>query len=206
MSHLPTLIVLATTAMPEGQAGLRDPALRPALPDFQQIAQTLDLAQDAGLPVVLAASRWVKQQCEVFAPDVTCLEADGLHAAGSTGSSWVRAAAQAVQACSHASGWLVMPAPMADLLPSTLHQLCQALRQAPLVRPTYQMQAGYPLGFSGEFYSELVRLQTEDQLRRMLVRYPSATIDTDDAAVCWGGAGTPGWPGASQAARRGWPG
>ncbi len=206
MSHLPTLIVLATTAMPEGQAGLRDPALRPALPDFQQIAQTLDLAQDAGLPVVLAASRWVKQQCEVFAPDVTCLETDGLQVAGSAGSSWVRGAAQAVQACSHASGWLVMPAPMADLQASTLHQLCAAMRQAPLVRPTYQMQAGYPLGFSGEFYSELVRLQTEDQLRRMLARYPAASFDTEDAAVCWDETGNRVWPGATQSPHKGWMG
>jgi molybdenum cofactor cytidylyltransferase len=185
MSYPPTLIILATPS-PTALPGQDDQGARPAVPDFQHIAQTLDLAMDAELPVVLVASRWVKQQCEVFAPEISCVESELLSPPGQPGQDWVKAVGQAVQACPQANGWLVMPTPMNQIQVATLRQLASAVHNSPLVRPSHQMQAGYPLGFSPEFYSELVRLNSDSELRRLLSRYPMVHIDVDDPGVTIG--------------------
>jgi hypothetical protein len=182
MSSQPTLIILATPS-PTSLSGHADDGLRPAVPDFQHIAQTLDLAMDAELPVVLAASRWVRQQCEVFAPEITCVESDLLSPPGQPGQDWVRAVSQAVQACPQSNGWLIMPMPMHLVQLATLRTLSAAVCASPMVCPSYRMQSGYPLGFSSEFYSELVRLQAFSDLRRLLSRYPMLRVDVDDPGV-----------------------
>lgn len=196
----PTLIVLATPTLPAPLTAHSTMASRPAWPDFQHIAHTLDTAQDAGLAVVLMASRWIKQQCEVFAPDVVCQETELLPPQASAGTHWVRALAQAVQLCPQAPGWLVMPTPMPQLAAPTLVELCRALQRHALVRPVHRMQAGYPLGFSGEFYSELVRLDAEADLRRLLARYPLSELSTDDPGVL----AHAGWPDAKHGDARPW--
>jgi hypothetical protein len=202
-SHQPTLIILATPS-PTALSGVADDGLRPAVPDFQHIAQTLDLAMDAELPVVLVASRWVRQQCEVFAPEITCVESDLLNPPGGlSGNDWVRAVGQAVQACPQSNGWLMMPTPMYSLHVATLKALGQAVCGSPMVCPSYRMQAGYPLGFSTEFYSELVRLQSGGDLRRLLSRYPLVQVDVDDPGVIPGCAVPPGWPQGQTAAAPG---
>jgi CTP:molybdopterin cytidylyltransferase MocA len=182
MSLQPTLIILATPS-PTSLSGLADEGVRSAVPDFQHIAQTLDQAMDAELPVVLVASRWVKQQCEVFAPEITCVESELLSPPSQAGQDWVRAVGQAVQACPQAVGWLVMPTPMYRVRLDTLKALSAAVCAAPMVCPSYQMQTGYPIGFSSEFYSELTRLQGGLDLRRLLSRYPMWRVDVDDPGV-----------------------
>ncbi len=182
MSNPPTLIILATPS-PTARLGQDDEGTRPAVPDFQHIAQTLDLAMDAELPVVLVASRWVKQQCEVFAPEISCVESELLSPPGQPGQDWVKAVGQAVQACPQANGWLVMPTPMHRVKLDTLRALGGAVCAAPMVCPSYRMHTGYPIGFSSEFYSELVRLQGGLDLRRLLSRYPLLRVDVDDPGV-----------------------
>jgi CTP:molybdopterin cytidylyltransferase MocA len=207
MSDQPTLIILATPHAPQLGALVDVGDVRPALPDFQHIAQALDVALDAGMQVVLLASRWVKQQCEVFAPEVHCVETEVLSPPLGPGVDWAKAVAQGVQASPQAQGWLVMPSPMWRLQPATLRALSQAVMNQPMVCPSYQMQAGYPLGFSSEFYSELVRLQSASELRRLHSRYPLVQLNVDDPGVLagapWGvqaAVAAPGLAGLGRAA------
>ncbi len=185
MSDQPTLIILATPHAPHhgAMADMGETDVSQALPDFQHIAQALDVALEAELSVVLLASRWVKQQCEVFAPEVHCVETEVLSPPMGPGVDWARAVSQGVQASPQAAGWLVMPSPMWRLQVSTLKALSQAVLDMPMVCPSYQMQNGHPLGFSSEFYSELVRLQSAAELRRLHSRYPLVQLDVDDPGV-----------------------
>ncbi|MEY4766692.1 MAG: hypothetical protein RI907_3365 [Pseudomonadota bacterium] len=182
MSPAPTLIILATAQWHVQGASAAGDESRPAWPDFRALAQTLELGLDADWPVVVAAPRWVRQQCAVFAPSVTCIDADVL-SPPTHASHWVQAIAQAVQASAQASSWVIMPGPMPNLRPETLATLQRQLTQQALVCPSHHMRLGYPLGLSGEFYSELVRLQSEHDLKRLLSRYPWATFETEDPAV-----------------------
>ena len=40
-----------------------------------------------------------------------------------------------------------------------------------------------PVGFSAEFYSELIRLQRERDLQRLLAQYPAHGVEVDDAGI-----------------------
>jgi CTP:molybdopterin cytidylyltransferase MocA len=184
MSHLPTLIIMATPAgrpswVPEGAAH----AQAPALPDFQHIAQTLDVALEADMPVVLLASRWVQQQCEVFAPEVTCVDVNALAMPQPGPDQRAQAVASGVQASAQCSGWLVMPWPMWQVKPQTLRTLADAVRRHPMVCPVHRMQSGQPVGLSAEFYSELSGLGTAAQWRRLWARYPVTPMEVDDPGV-----------------------
>ena len=47
------------------------------------------------------------------------------------------------------------------------------------VVPTHQGLPCYPIGFGAEFYSELIRIQSGQDLTRLLARYPSADVAVD---------------------------
>lgn len=195
MSTRTTLIIMATPgARPGWTWTAPDSAAGPLLPDFQHIAQTLDTALEAGLDVVLLSSRWVQQQCEVFAPEITCVSVPALDATPPGPDQWAQAVSAGVQASGLAKGWIVMPWPMWQVRHDTLQALDRALTQHTMVCPVFQGQSGQPVGLSSELYSELSQLTKALQWRRLWARYPSASVAVTDPGVLSGDALPLEWP------------
>ena len=81
---------------------------------------------------------------------------------------------------SGAPGWIVMPADMPLLRPSTVLAVATALEQHPVVYAQYRGRRGHPVAFAAELYSELILLDGDDGARRVVARYPSHGQDVDD--------------------------
>ena len=94
-----------------------------------------------------------------------------------------KAIAAGVLSSTHAPGWLLWPAEVGLIEPDTLVQLAKAVQQYPMVFPEYRQQRGQPIGLSSEFYSELIRLNTEWDLNRLMNRYPALGIEVNDPGV-----------------------
>jgi molybdenum cofactor cytidylyltransferase len=91
--------------------------------------------------------------------------------------------AAGVSASGDSNGWLIVPADMPLLRPSSMLAVAAALEQYPIAFAQYRGRRGHPVGFSAELYSELVALQGDEGARRILARYPSQAIEVDDAGV-----------------------
>jgi len=92
--------------------------------------------------------------------------------------------AAAVMTRPQASGWLLLPADMPMLQVGTLQSLADILpSQGPIVFPCHRHRRGHPVAFSAELYSELVRLGSEQDLRRLAARYPSVDLEIDDPGI-----------------------
>ena len=81
---------------------------------------------------------------------------------------------------SGAPGWIVMPADMPLLRPSTVLAVATALEQHPVVYAQHRGRRGHPVAFAAELYSELILLDGDDGARRVVARYPSYGQDVDD--------------------------
>ena len=77
-------------------------------------------------------------------------------------------------------GWIVLPADMPLLRPSTVLAVATALEQHPVVYAQYRGRRGHPVAFAAELYSELILLDGDDGARRVVARYPSHGQDVDD--------------------------
>jgi molybdenum cofactor cytidylyltransferase len=82
-----------------------------------------------------------------------------------------------------AGGWLVLPADMPLVRPSTLQLVARKLAHAAVAFAQYRGRQGHPVGFSGELYSELVRLEGDEGARRLVARYPAMGVEVDDPGV-----------------------
>lgn len=91
--------------------------------------------------------------------------------------------ATAISECSDVSGWLLLTAQTPFVKSQTLKDLAIALQDHILVYSQYAGQQGYPIGFNAELFSELVRLNSEHELRRLFIRYPSYAVDVEDPGV-----------------------
>lgn len=91
--------------------------------------------------------------------------------------------AAGVSARSDAGGWLVLPADMPRVAPSTLRTVAAALGQHPVVYAQYRGRRGHPVGFSAELFSELLSLNGDEGARRLLARYPTVAVEVDDPGV-----------------------
>ena len=91
--------------------------------------------------------------------------------------------AAGVAATGNAEGWLVLPADMPLLRPSSILAVADALAQYPVCYAQHRGQRGHPVGFNAELYSELLALQGDEGARRILARYPSQGIELDDPGV-----------------------
>jgi molybdenum cofactor cytidylyltransferase len=90
------------------------------------------------------------------------------------------AIAAGVAARVDAPGWVILPASPPLVRPATLVAVAGALAQHPVAYAQHQGRPGRPVGFAAELYSELVQLDGNDGVRRLLVRYPSVGVDVDD--------------------------
>ena len=82
-----------------------------------------------------------------------------------------------------ATGWLMLPADMPLVRPSSLRAVAAALDQQPIAFAQHRGRRGHPVGFAAELFSELVMLKGDEGARRLLARYPTAAVELDDAGV-----------------------
>jgi molybdenum cofactor cytidylyltransferase len=91
--------------------------------------------------------------------------------------------ATGVSARAGASGWLVLPADMPRVRPTTLRQVAQALATHAVAYAQYHGLRGYPVGFAAELYSELTALTGDEGARRLVARYPAQAVEVDDPGM-----------------------
>ena len=91
--------------------------------------------------------------------------------------------AAGVSARADSPGWLLLPADMPRVKPSTLQAVAQALQGHPVAFAQHQGRRGHPVAFSAELYSELAALTGDEGARRLVARYPSHAVEVDDPGV-----------------------
>ena len=88
-----------------------------------------------------------------------------------------------VSATGDADGWLILPADMPLVQPSTIMAVAQGLERYPVCYAQYRGIQGHPVGFGTELYSELMALQGDEGARRIVARYAAQPITVDDPGV-----------------------
>lgn len=121
------------------------------------------------------ARRYVAARDVIVLPDAG---SPGLPASGMGHSIGV-----GVGARPQASGWLMLPADMPLVLPTTLQAVARQLVQNAVVYAQFKGRRGHPVGFSAELYSELVTLGGDEGARRLVSRYPSLGLEVNDPGV-----------------------
>ncbi|PIM51050.1 molybdopterin-guanine dinucleotide biosynthesis protein MobA [Roseateles chitinivorans] len=91
--------------------------------------------------------------------------------------------AAGVAATGDAPGWLILPADMPMVRPSTLAAVADAIERDPIAYAQHRGRRGHPVGFNAELFSELTGLQGDEGARRLLARYPAQAVDVDDPGV-----------------------
>jgi molybdenum cofactor cytidylyltransferase len=117
----------------------------------------------------------------VAARDVIVLPEVG--APGQSGLGMGHSISAGVSARPDSSGWLILPADMPQVLPTTLQAVARQLAQHAVVYAQYKGRRGHPVGFSSELYSELVGLSGDEGARRLIARYPAFGLEVDDPGV-----------------------
>ena len=143
------------------------------------LGQTLGHVLASGLPLVVVttptlaaeASRTVASRDVVVIPETQAALGMG------------RSLAAGVAARSDGAGWLILPADMPLVQPSTLDAVAAALAHHPVAFAQHLGRRGHPVGFAAELYSELRLLTGDEGARRLLARYPASAVDVDDAGV-----------------------
>ncbi len=154
----------------------------------------------AGLPSFLDGTQHLVQSCQACGMHVVLLGSTSLLAKASRWelkaplqltpiqeahpAQWLSSALRTgVQVSAQASGWVLLPSGLTPPRPHTLTQLRQALRQHLLVYPSHGGRVGMPMGFGQELFSELIRLNSDRELLRLMNRYPAQPLELDDPTV-----------------------
>jgi len=88
-----------------------------------------------------------------------------------------------VSATGDADGWLILPADMPLVQPTTIMAVAEGLERYPVCYAQYRGIQGHPVGFGTELYSELMALQGDEGARRIVARYAAQPIAVDDPGV-----------------------
>lgn len=88
-----------------------------------------------------------------------------------------------VGATGDAGGWLILPADMPLVQPSTIMAVAEGLERFPVCYAQHRGIQGHPVGFGTELFSELMALQGDEGARRIVARYAAQPIDVDDPGV-----------------------
>ena len=185
MSPLPTVIVLAA-GLGSRFAGTGN-KLEQLLADESSgiaaavMSHTLRHALASGLPVLVITTAELAPLAheDVAARDVLVVP----KAAPTRGRGMGDSIAAGVAARSDSPGWLLLPADMPRVKPSTLQAVAQALSGHSVAFAQHGGRRGHPVGFSAELYSELIGLTGDEGARRMVARYPSFAVEVDDPGV-----------------------
>ncbi|HEJ6927538.1 TPA: nucleotidyltransferase family protein [Serratia marcescens] len=122
---------------------------------------TLRQALASGLPVQVVTrpdNLPVLAACAAKQVPVTLLASAGL------GDS----IAAGVAATPHWQGWLIHLADMPFVNAEVFRQVADAIRQHPIVRPSYAQQPGHPVGFSALLRKQLCQLHGDNGARGLL--------------------------------------
>jgi molybdenum cofactor cytidylyltransferase len=154
-----------------------------ALDNYHPVSTLIRRVQDTGLSLLLVApmsmvetaSQWLPadQIMPVSSPSVVMQRSDWL----------VRGVALGVMTCANAGGWIMLPSDMPMVQGSTLLELANAMQYSPVAYPCHRHQRGHPVAFAPELCSELVKLDCEHDLRRLVARYPAADVPVDDPGI-----------------------
>jgi len=176
MNHNFAVIVLAAGAGTR-YLGPRH-KLSEMLGDRTVLARTVGNAHASQMPVVVVTTAELLEQIRAPLPtrDVVVLDPDAPRGMGDSIAAGVSVRASA-------DGWLVLPGDMPLVQPQTLRAVAAALEQQPVAFAQHRGRRGHPVGFGSELFSELVRLQGDEGARRLLARYPTVAVDTDDPGV-----------------------
>lgn len=189
VDRLPTLLIVTGPSTQKeddnpatGQLSARQEA---ALQLFSNLRCTLQMAIESGLPTMFIAPKLVAEQARHVLPGNCVIEApqDPNALDGEPKDDFAMAVASGVLACANANGWLILPGHTQILKAHTLQKLAGALSCQSIVYPQYKLQQGRPVGFSAEFFSELIRMQSERDLHRLMSRYPAMALNVDDPGV-----------------------
>jgi molybdenum cofactor cytidylyltransferase len=173
MTSLPTLIVLAD---PTPQYATDADAMA-------TLAHTLCVGLESGLPMVLVAPPAAAAYARSVLPSNDIVELADTNSLLSRTDTMAKAVSAGVLASPHAPGWLLWPADMSDVQADTLRLMARSVGTYPMVFPQYCQRRGHPVGLSAEFFSELIRLNTERDLGRLMTRYPALGIDVNDPGI-----------------------
>ena len=143
------------------------------------LGTTLRHAVESQLPVLLVTTaQMLPLASQVLARrDIVVL--DEAEAARGMGAS----IAVGVAERSGAPGWLVLPGDMPLVQSGTLLAVAAALQEHAVVYAQHRGRRGHPVAFAAELYSELIQLNNDDGLRRLMLRYPAHGEDTEDGGV-----------------------
>ena len=178
MKNEPAVVVLAAGAGSRYQ-GTRH-KLSEKLGRDSVLMRTLRNAIASEMSVVLVVSEaLVPEASGLVAPEDMVVVDSRVPAGWGMGDS----IAAGVSMHASATGWLVLPADMPLVKPSSLRAVAQALDQQPIAFAQHRGRRGHPVGFGAELFSELVMLKGDEGARRLLARYPTAAVELDDPGV-----------------------
>lgn len=188
MDRLPTLLIVAepSTQKTEGIPSHQLPAHeKAAMQLFSKLRNTLLIAQQSGLPVTFIAPKLAAQQARDILPGNCIIELPQIPTAfyAEQKDNFAMAAGIGVIACANSNGWLILPAHNHMPRVSTLQKIANALNGHAIAYPQYKLQRGTPVAFSAELFSELVRMQSETDLNKLINRYPAMALNVDDPGI-----------------------
>jgi molybdenum cofactor cytidylyltransferase len=79
-----------------------------------------------------------------------------------------------------AEGWLVLPADLPLISPTTLQAVALALTKHQVVVPFHAAQRGHPVGFAASCRTDLLNLQGDEGARGVVARYGFTRLAVDD--------------------------
>ena len=183
MSSQPTVIILAE---PDAEPARSSGGAAMPLGPFDTLGTLLRKVVSAEWPVLLVAPPGPAQAALSLLPQKDILVAPEPPALHPPGDWLVRAMAAGVMARSLSPGWVIVPGDMPMLQVDTLHVLARNLVRAPILYPSHRHVRGQPVALASELYSELIRLDSEADLRRLTARYPAQDIEVDDPGIHMG--------------------
>jgi molybdenum cofactor cytidylyltransferase len=181
MATRPAVIVLAAG---KGSRFLgAEHKLAQSLGGLTVLGSTLRNAIASHLQVVVVTTEGLAEiaRRSVAARDVIVLPEVG--ASGQNALGMGHSISAGVSARPDASGWLILPGDMPQVLPTTLQAVARQLTQHPVVYAQHKGRRGHPVGFANELYSELVTLSGDEGARRLVARYPAFGLELDDPGV-----------------------
>ena len=157
--------------------------LRQDLGGADVLSTTLSNALATDLPLVVVTTEALADAVghHVARRDIVLMPAVGSAASRALGMGYSIAAG--VAARSDASGWLILPADMPLVRPSTLHAVARQLSEHTVAYAQHLGRRGHPVGFAAELYTELVMLTGDQGARRLIARYPACEVEVDDPGV-----------------------
>lgn len=180
MRQAPAIILLAppkSDRSEDGHAGLASPV---SLSGSDTLVAT---AMSTGLPVLMVTCTDAPEPTGSLLAGNDILQMPPIGSLGDRRDWMARAMAAGVLTRSNAQGWIFVPVDLPMVQTTTLLSVARALPDGPLVFPCFQHLRGRILGAGPELHGELVRLRSDHDLRRLLVRFPASDVGVNDPGV-----------------------